>query len=518
MEAHSEKNTVMVEKIFTGEEKLWKNPTDLKCRKTVRAAAYCRVSTDQEMQLSSLKEQIRSFQESIKEHPGWTLVDVYADEGLSGTSVKKRREFLRMIQDCEDGKIDYILTKSISRFARNTVECLSYVRHLQTIGVQIFFEKEGIDTGTAVSEMLLTVLAAFAQEESHSISENLKWGIRKRFEKGISRWTPTYGYRMWEDGAIVVQTAEAEVVKMVFQMYQRGVSIPEILEHLNALQIPSARGKKWTKTALQYLLQNEKYIGDKRLQKWVSIDHISHKSIRNDAAVVPVYYVKNTHPAIIDRHTFEQVQRIMELKNPRGEYCRYPYYDTMVICPICGKKLIPRIMHTQEKKRALCCFGEGGCHGYSIKTYLVDRALLEAYNGVDIENVTGIIRGERKSDVAADEWKLEISVRQEALERMLDTKRREQQKNTVHYNWLDDLVERITFSNETMQVYWKCGLKSVVFMKIPPTENPVYVAKLYRKFLNRIETGEYQSAKLRNVTEQKLEKTGGEACDYQKNQ
>ena len=155
----------------------------------VRVAVYCRVSTDQEMQQASLEEQMQAFLKKIAEHPGWSLVDVYADEGLSGTSVKKRKAFLRMMSDCESGKIDYILTKSISRFARNTVECLSYVRHLQGIGVQLYFEKEGIDTGTSVSEMLLTVLAAFAQEESRSISENLKWGIRKRFEQGISRWT-----------------------------------------------------------------------------------------------------------------------------------------------------------------------------------------------------------------------------------------------------------------------------------------------------------------------------------------
>ena len=182
-------------------EKVW-NPSQekpatqsLSTLKTVRVAVYARVSTDQEIQQSSLAEQMKAFRAKIAEHPGWALVDVYADEGISGTSVKKRKAFLRMMEDCEAGKVDYVMTKSISRFARNTVECLSYVRRLQSIGVQVFFEKEGIDTGTAVSEMLLTVLAAFAQEESRSISENLKWGIRKRFAKGVGRWTPTYGFR-----------------------------------------------------------------------------------------------------------------------------------------------------------------------------------------------------------------------------------------------------------------------------------------------------------------------------------
>ena len=173
-------STATVEKIYTGTHKK-QGIQSFSLIRPVRVAVYCRVSTDQEMQQSSLEEQMQAFLKKIAEHPGWSLVDVYADEGLSGTSVKKRKAFLRMMSDCESGKIDYILTKSISRFARNTVECLSYVRHLQGIGVQLYFEKEGIDTGTSVSEMLLTVLAAFAQEESRSISENLKWGIRKRF-------------------------------------------------------------------------------------------------------------------------------------------------------------------------------------------------------------------------------------------------------------------------------------------------------------------------------------------------
>lgn len=244
--------------------------------KTVRVAVYARVSTDMEIQLHSLEEQMRSFRTKIAQHPGWTLVDVYADKGISGTSVKKRTEFLRMMKDCEDGKVDYVMTKSISRFARNTVECLSYVRHLQSMGVQLYFEKEGLDTATAVSELILTVMAAFAQEESRSISENLKWGIRKRFEAGEARWCATYGYRKGPDGEIVIEPDEAAIVRMIFKMYQYGITMPDILEELNFMRTPSARGKEaWNKTALKYLLQNEKYIGDVRLQKWISVDHIS---------------------------------------------------------------------------------------------------------------------------------------------------------------------------------------------------------------------------------------------------
>ena len=158
-----------------------------------RVAAYCRVSTDNEGQMSSLELQMAAFRTQIELRPDWELVDIYSDEGISGTRVEKRPEFQRMIRDCEAGKIDYIITKSISRFARNTLECLQHIRYLQSLGVQLLFEKENIDTGTAFSEMLLTILAAFAQEESRSLSENAKWGIRKRFEAGIPKRTYIFG-------------------------------------------------------------------------------------------------------------------------------------------------------------------------------------------------------------------------------------------------------------------------------------------------------------------------------------
>lgn len=233
---------ITVEKVDTGVQKLGFQA--LSTLKTVRVAVYARVSTDQEIQLHSLEEQMKAFRAKIAQHPGWMLVDVYADEGISGTSVKKRKEFLRMMEDCEAGKVDYIMAKSISRFARNTVECLSYVRHLQSIGVQLYFEKEGLDTATSVSELILTVMAAFAQEESRSISENLKWGIRKRFESGESRWTKTYGYRKTKDGEIVIEPDEAAIVRMIFKMYQYGIPMTDILDELTFIQAPSARGKQ----------------------------------------------------------------------------------------------------------------------------------------------------------------------------------------------------------------------------------------------------------------------------------
>lgn len=445
-------------------------------RKDVRVAVYARVSTDQEMQLHSLEEQKKAFLMRIAQYSGWTLVDVYADEGVSGTSVKKRKEFLRMMQDCEAGKIDYVMTKSISRFARNTVECLSYVRYLQSIGVQLYFEKEGIDTAVAVSEMILTVMAAFAQEESRVISENLKWGLRKRFERGESRWTKTYGYRKNEKGEIEPVLEEAAIVQMIFWRYQQGVSLPDILEELKRREIPSARGRQsWNKTALKYLLQNEKYVGDMRLQKWVSVDHISHKSVKNDASVVPSYYVRDHHNPIVDRHTFEQVQRIMELKAPHEEYSRYPYQDTNFICPLCGKKMIPKVMKANTHKRIIGCFDTDGCEGYAVKSYLVDAALLEAYHSLQIESLqikSPRIKSESKS---------------EAIQQMLESKRTHPSMESVQYWWLDDLVERVEFGTEIMIVFWKCGQASEVPLHGSKTEEPMHVAELYRNFLIRQE-------------------------------
>ena len=356
--------------------------------KRIRTACYCRVSTALESQQLSLESQMEGFKKKISETPGMVLAGVYADEGITGTSARKRAQFLQMIRDADAGKIDCIMTKSISRFARNTVECLMYVRSLKDIGVNVIFEKESIDTSSVMSEMLLTVLAAFAQEESRSISENLKWGIRKRFESGEVRWSATYGYRKNDDGKVVLEPKESAIVKRVFEEYRIGKSTNQIADGLNKEEIPSPRGSVWTPTAVQFLLTNEKYMGDIKLQKWISMDHISHKCVPNDETEVPSYYVKNHHDGIVNKRTFDQVQRIMELKAPRGEIMRYPYEDTTIICPFCGKPMVTRQMHVQKEKKAVCCFDEGGCQRFSIKTWMLDEVLKQAFAALDLTGMT----------------------------------------------------------------------------------------------------------------------------------
>lgn len=430
--------------------------------KRKRAAAYCRVSTGMECQEGSYETQIRYYENMISNDPDAELVKIYADEA-SGRSTQGRSGFRQMMNDCENGRIDVIYTKSISRFSRNMLDCVTAVRRLKELGIAVIFEKEGIDTATAVSEMILTVMAAFAQEESRSISENLKWGIRKRFSEGKHRWTPTYGYRHNADGEIDVVSDEAAIVRLIFEMYRHGMSLPDILGELARREIPSIRGnRKWTAAALQYLLRNEKYIGDIRLQKWVSIDHISHKSVQNDSTVVPSFYIKNHHMPIIDRHTYRQVQRIMELKNPRGEYSRYPYCDTKFICPLCGKNMVTRVLKSHGHNRIIGCFGDNGCQGYAVKVCLADTALLEAYNALEVKDNPKASMG-----------------------RMLEIKEESPQMYSVQYYWLDDLVEHIEFAGDTMKVFWQCGLCSEVALHAVNAAEPTHVAEIYRNYAAR---------------------------------
>jgi site-specific DNA recombinase len=344
--------------------------------KPIRVAAYCRVSTELEQQQSSLENQMTVFRQRIREHPGWELAGIYADDGISATQTKYRKQFLQMLQDAEDGKIDYIITKSISRFARNTVECVATVRRLQAKGVQVYFEKENIDTGTAISEMLLTVLAAFAQEESRSISENMKWSIRKRYEVGEARWWKIYGYRKGENGEWLVEPKEAAVVRSIFCMYEHGKERAEIVEKLAQESITKNSDEPWSATMVKRVLSNEKYVGDIQLQKVYITDHITHKAVRNDMTKIPSYYIRDHHTPIVTRKTYDRVQRIRSLHNGKNGTMQYPYADTDLRCPCCGEQLIQRRLRSGSCTRMVwACFGQNGCKGYAIKTWILNAAV-----------------------------------------------------------------------------------------------------------------------------------------------
>ena len=228
-----------------------------------RVAAYCRVSTNKEIQQSSLALQTEVFEQIATQNPDWTLVKVYADEGLTGTSVKNRVQFQQMIKDALEGKIDYIIAKSISRFARNTVDTLKYTRLLKEKGIGVYFEEQSLDTLNVTSEIFLTIHAAFAQEESHSISENQKRGYRNRYALGVPKWAATFGYRCEENGEWITHKKEAKIVQLIFEKYLLGHSIPEICKHLMSKRVTPPEGEKtWHPHTVSMILHNEKYIGD----------------------------------------------------------------------------------------------------------------------------------------------------------------------------------------------------------------------------------------------------------------
>lgn len=279
-------------------------------RRQLRVAAYCRVSTDQEEQLTSYEAQVAYYTDKIMANPEWTMAGIFADEGITGTSAKKRPEFLRMIRLCKRGKIDLILTKSISRFARNTVDCLNYIRELKELGIPVIFEKENINTMKADSEIIITMLGGFAQAESESISQNVRWGKRQSFKSGkvAFQYSRIYGYERGEDNRPRVVPEQAAVVKRIFESYLAGMSVASIKLMLEAEGIPAAGGKpKWSEGALQYLLRNEKYCGDALLQKTYIENCISKKMKKNNGEL-PKYLVKDHHEAIISRSLFELVQ------------------------------------------------------------------------------------------------------------------------------------------------------------------------------------------------------------------
>ena len=275
-----------------------------------RVAAYCRVSTDSEEQLTSYQNQMRVYTEMIAANKEWEFAGLYADEGISGTRADKRPEFQRMIRDCQNGKIDYIITKSVSRFARNTVECLEYVRSLKAQGIGIFFEEQNIDTLKNESELYLVIYAGFAQSESESISKHITWTYRKKFEEGkVSfQYKNFLGYRKGADSQPEVVPEEAAIVERIYEMFLAGQPVKVIAQTLQAEKIEIlGKNLSFSKNMIMNILRNEKYCGDCILQKTVTVDCIS-KTRKVNQGEAPMYIVENNHPAIISREVFNRAQ------------------------------------------------------------------------------------------------------------------------------------------------------------------------------------------------------------------
>ena len=378
----------------------------------LRVAAYCRVSTEQEEQQNSFAVQVAYYTDLINKKKEWTLAGVFADEGISGTQTKKRTEFNRMIRMCKKKKIDLVITKSISRFARNTVDCLEYVRQLKDLGIGVIFEKENINTLKMTSEFMIALYGSFAQAESESISKNVSWGKEKAFREGKVpfQYKHLLGYRKGADGKPEIVPEEAETVRLIFSLYLDGYTLLNIAQILMNQKITTATGKsEWTKSAIQSILKNEKYVGDALLQKTFTVDCITHKVVKNNGER-PMYLITDHHTPIIDRDTFNRVQQEIarrsskrkisdQTKTEQGKYSGKYALSELLICGHCGTPYRRRIWTKSGNKQVVWRCISRLEHGRrycpdspTIKEEQLHKAIIRAINnyyscGNDVEKI-----------------------------------------------------------------------------------------------------------------------------------
>lgn len=362
-----------------------------------RVAAYCRVSTELEDQLHSFEAQVSYYTDYINGREDYVLADIYADEGISATSTRKRDEFKRMIRDCENGMVDMIITKSISRFARNTQDCLYYSRKLKKLGIGIYFEKENINTLDASGELLFTILSSLAQDESRNISENSKWGIRSKFKKGeLHINTDQFlGYDKDEDGKLIINGEQAKTVRRIYDEFLWGKNPQQIASDLTDEKIPNGRGNtKWYTSTVIGILTNEKHKGDALLQKYYTEDFINKRLIRNHGEVTQ-YYVTDSHEAIVDKQTWEAVQ---EEFSRRKNFCKehnlknYTYgngwnvFTGRVFCGECGSVYIKQCWKSRGIVQWQCknhrTDGFLTCKNRNVKQEKLEQGFVKAFNSI----------------------------------------------------------------------------------------------------------------------------------------
>lgn len=355
----------------------------------LRVAAYCRVSTDSDEQASSYETQVEHYTEYIKKNPEWEFAGIYADDGISGTNTKKREEFNRMIEACKTGEIDMIITKSISRFARNTLDCLKYIRMLKDKNIPVFFEKESINTMDAKGEVLLTIMASLAQQESQSLSQNVKMGLQFRYQNGHF-----LGYTKDRKGNLVIDPEQAEVVERIYREYLEGSSMDKIAKGLEKDGILTGAGKKkWWTSTINKILRNEKYIGDALLQKTYTTDFLNKTRVKNNG-IVPQYYVENNHEAIIPKDIFLRVQeelvrrRVVKTSangKKRSYSCNHCFAQ-LVICGECGEMFRRIHWNNQGCKsivwRCLSRLEATGmeCHARTVNETVLENVVVQAIN------------------------------------------------------------------------------------------------------------------------------------------
>lgn len=318
-----------------------------------KTCGYARVSTDKDEQFTSYEAQIDYYTKYITKNPDWEFVKVYTDEGISGTSIKNRDGFNTMIQDALDGKIDLIVTKSVSRFARNTVDTLSTIRKLKDRGVEVYFEKENIWSFDSKGELVLTIMSSIAQEESRSISENITWSKRKQAAEGKFNISTNrfIGYDKDENGNLIINEEEAKIVRRIFTLFLNGKTTGAIAKELERENIPTASGKgKWRSSSIYHMLTNEKYKGDVITQKTYTVDFLTHR-VRKNRGEVPMYYVEGNHAAIIPPNEWERVQAELKRRNSMlTKYSGKQIFSSKIICADCGSFYGPKVWNSNNEK------------------------------------------------------------------------------------------------------------------------------------------------------------------------
>ena len=393
-------------------------------KRQLRVAAYCRVSTDDEEQLTSYEAQKNYYTDKIMTNKEWTMAGIFADEGITGTSARKRPEFLRMIRQCKQGKIDIVLTKSISRFARNTVDCLNYVRALKELGIAVIFEKENMNTLEIDSEILITMLGAFAQSESESISANVRWGIRQAMKEGKAtiQYKYLYGYRKGDDSKPEIIPDQAEVVRKIYDMFLSGTPVRGIQEYLNTSAVPNINGEpKWARSAIDSILTNEKYCGDVLLQK-TYIDDCINKKVKKNTGQLPMYLVQNHHEGIISRETFDAAQAELSRRNAgrspskknaptgRSRYSSKYALSDRLYCGECGTRYQRCTWRNRDGSKRIvwrCVsrvdYGSKYCHDSpTLDEEPLHRAILAAINSTikDKDNIVYNLKAAMEKELA----------------------------------------------------------------------------------------------------------------------
>lgn len=363
----------------------------------LKVCAYCRVSTESNKQAESFDTQTTYYERYIKSNPKWEFAGVYADQGISGTTTYKRIEFNKMLNDCEKGKIDLIITKSISRFARNTADCLEVVRFLKSLNIGVYFERENINTLGAESELILSVLSSLAQDESRNISENTKWGIQKKFRKGKIKISSKrfLGYDLDDEGRLVINPEEAKIVRRIYKEYLDGKSMNEIKKGLETDKIKTVTGKeKWQISTIKAILSNEKYYGDAVLQKTITIDYLTRKRKKNEGESIK-YLVKNNHQPIVSKEEFDKVQEIMtkraveygNIPGKREKYNNRYAFSGKIICGNCGAVFKRRTWNSKSPSKQIVwqCGtyikeGKNACSMKAIDDLTLKAVFVRAFN------------------------------------------------------------------------------------------------------------------------------------------